>query len=139
LRQAGIDKRRKALGETLLGLQELLVYGLKVGALWWGAGAAGSLWLGNQAPAQASRPCCCCCSPPQCPVRVALPPLLQGTAAYAHHADVLGANDPKVYAFVQEAMWFLSQTQARDADQVCVWGGGVGVGGGGGGGGGGFV
>ncbi len=58
-RQVGIDKRKSKLGDDVVGLQELLAYGLK------------------------------------------------GMAAYADHAQILGKEDPKVYAFIHEALDYL--------------------------------
>lgn len=43
---------------------------------------------------------------------------LKGLAAYAHHAEALGRNDPKVYAFVQEALHFLGSSAAADVPTV---------------------
>jgi hydroxylamine reductase len=57
----GIAPARAALGDDLVGLQELLTYGLK------------------------------------------------GTAAYVDHAHVLGKDDEKVYAFLHEALDYLTQ------------------------------
>lgn len=69
-KETGIPARKAVLGDTLAGLQELLMYGLK------------------------------------------------GLAAYAHHAEALGRNDPKVYAFVQEALHFLGSPAAADVPTV---------------------
>lgn len=68
--KVGIAERKRKIGDTLAGLQELLVYGLK------------------------------------------------GTCAYAHHADAMGFNDEKVYAFVQEALSFLASPDNRDLAKV---------------------
>lgn len=68
--KTGVSQRKEKLGDTLAGLQELLVYGLK------------------------------------------------GTCAYAHHAEALGYNDPKVYAFVQEALAFLATPGNNDVAKV---------------------
>jgi hydroxylamine reductase (hybrid-cluster protein) len=43
---------------------------------------------------------------------------LKGMAAYAHHAEALGSTDEKVFAFVQEALWFLGQPEAKDLNAV---------------------
>jgi len=59
--EIGISVRRKALGDDVAGLQELLTYGLK------------------------------------------------GLSAYADHAQILGQEDPKVYAFLHEALDFLTK------------------------------
>lgn len=40
---------------------------------------------------------------------------LKGTAAYADHAQVLGEDDPDVYAFFHEALDFLTTDQSVDA------------------------
>jgi hydroxylamine reductase len=55
-----ILQRRKLMGDDVIGLQEMLTYGLK------------------------------------------------GTAAYAHHAKILGQEDDSVYAFFHEALSFLA-------------------------------
>jgi hydroxylamine reductase len=69
--QAGVlGKRHDLHNDTLAGIQELLVYGLK------------------------------------------------GLAAYAHHAERLGASDTAVYAFVHRALAFLASTDADDASAV---------------------
>ncbi|HDM32776.1 MAG TPA: hydroxylamine reductase, partial [Deltaproteobacteria bacterium] len=56
----GIDKRKKALGDDITGLEELLTYGLK------------------------------------------------GVAAYLDHAQILGKEDDKAYAFIHEALDFIA-------------------------------
>lgn len=67
----GILAKRKDVGnDTLSGVQELLMYGLK------------------------------------------------GLAAYAHHAERLGQRDPHVYAFVHEALAFLSSPESDDPNAV---------------------
>lgn len=67
----GILAVRQQVGnDTLVGLQELLVYGLK------------------------------------------------GLAAYAHHAERLGATDDGVYAFVHSAFTFLASDRAHDSSQL---------------------
>lgn len=43
---------------------------------------------------------------------------LKGTMAYAHHAEALGYRDPRVYAFCQEALWFLCQPASKDVGKV---------------------
>lgn len=43
---------------------------------------------------------------------------LKGLAAYAHHAERLGERDPDVYAFVHEALAFLSSPDADDPNAV---------------------
>lgn len=43
---------------------------------------------------------------------------LKGLAAYAHHAERLGVRDPEVYAFVHDALAFLSSTDADDPTAV---------------------
>ncbi|PNH09786.1 Hydroxylamine reductase [Tetrabaena socialis] len=43
---------------------------------------------------------------------------LKGLCAYAHHAEALGFRDPKVYADVQEALYFLSTPAASDVGAV---------------------
>jgi hypothetical protein len=45
-------------------------------------------------------------------------PSLQGLAAYAHHAEALGATSPEVFAFVQEALHFLATPGAKDLNAV---------------------
>lgn len=55
-----IEKRKEKLGDDIVGLQELLMYGIK------------------------------------------------GTAAYAHHAMILGKEDSSVYSFFREALAFLA-------------------------------
>jgi hydroxylamine reductase len=65
----GIAQARAALGDDLVGLQELLTYGLK------------------------------------------------GTAAYADHAFILGKEEDKVYAFIHEALDYLTQS-APTVDQL---------------------
>ena len=59
-REVSIEKRMQALGQDIVGLQELITYGLK------------------------------------------------GIAAYAHHAQILGQADPKVFDFIYEALDFLT-------------------------------
>ncbi len=59
--EIGIDKRKKALGEDITGLEELLTYGLK------------------------------------------------GVAAYLDHAQILGQEDDRTYAFILEAMDFIAE------------------------------
>lgn len=58
--EIGIDKRKKALGDDITGLAELLTYGLK------------------------------------------------GVAAYLDHAQILGKEDDKAYAFIHEALDFIA-------------------------------
>jgi hydroxylamine reductase len=69
-KQAGVALRRESLGETLAGLQEMLMYGLK------------------------------------------------GMCAYTHHAEALGATDPQVYSFVNEAYSFLGSPQSKEPAAV---------------------
>jgi len=69
-KQTGIVARQEALGKTLAGLQEMVMYGLK------------------------------------------------GLCAYAAHAEALGARDPAVYAFVQEALCFLSSPASAEVPNV---------------------
>ncbi len=70
--KVGILSRKPALGDDLVGLQELLVYGLK------------------------------------------------GTAAYAHHAAVLGQEDDAVYAFFHAALAFLNNA-APTVGELLSW------------------
>lgn len=69
-KKTGILERQEYLGNTLAGLQELLMYGMK------------------------------------------------GLAAYAHHAEALGANNTKVNAWVQDTMRFLASPEAASVDAV---------------------
>lgn len=69
-KQAGVALRRESLGQTLAGLQEMLMYGLK------------------------------------------------GMCAYTHHAEALGATDPSVYAFVNEAYAFLASPKSKEPAAV---------------------
>ncbi len=59
--EVGIEKRKSDLGDDVVGLQELITYGLK------------------------------------------------GVAAYADHAQILGQEDEAVYAFIHEALDFLTK------------------------------
>jgi hydroxylamine reductase len=75
LRQAeavGIDKRQAAIGETLAGLQELVLYGLK------------------------------------------------GMCAYVDHAQILGHEDPAVYAFVHDTLTALAEQAPAVNDLVAL-------------------
>jgi hydroxylamine reductase len=70
--EASIAPRIKRLGETVAGLQELLLYGVK------------------------------------------------GLAAYADHAQILGKEDPAVYAFVYETLDFLTQGEPKVEDLLAM-------------------
>lgn len=43
---------------------------------------------------------------------------LQGLAAYAHHAEALGATSPEVFGLVQETLNFLATPGAKDLNAV---------------------
>jgi len=68
----GIPKRKESLGDDVVGLQELLTYGLK------------------------------------------------GTAAYADHAQILGKEDESVYAYLHEALDFLTKPNPGVNDLVAM-------------------
>ena len=72
--ELGIAARRENLGADVVGLQELLTYGLK------------------------------------------------GAAAYADHAQILGQEDPEVYAFFHEALAYLAEnpSDVNDLTAMCL-------------------